>query len=203
MGWRGWAAGAGLVGLALALRTWVFGLVSVPTASMVPSVLPGEVLLYWRLAEPEPGDVVAVDRADGVLHVKRVVAGAGQEVELSGGLLYVDGRRVTGELDGVLRWVDGDCTPREGRGAPEVLGAASYRVLPGGDHPRERVPEGQIFLLGDHRGASSDSRQWGPSPRSAVRGVVLARVWSREPCGSLRPDRVGWSGEHPEPDSRR
>jgi len=193
-GWRGWVVAGALLGAALVLRTWVFGLVTVPTASMAPTLLPGEIALYWKFQEPAVGDVVVVDRDDGVLHIKRVVAIGGDEVEISAGRLYVNGSPIREAAGEAARWeeegVEG-CRERSAATVIEAREARRWRVIPGGEHERERVPEGTIFLLGDHRPSSSDSRQWGASPRQAARGVVASLVWSRSPCGDLRPDRVG------------
>lgn len=190
-----WVTAASAALAALAARRWLFGLVSVPTASMAPTVLPGEVLILSRRRAPAVGDVVAVDRSDGALHVKRVVAGEGTEVEIADGRLYLDGVRVTGDTDGRDAWVDADCAARSSPAASESAGGARWRVIPGGAHERERVPAGHLWLLGDHRGASSDSRQWGPAPIERVRGVVVGVAWSRAPCGSLRADRIGFLGQ--------
>jgi signal peptidase I len=49
------------------------------------------------------------------------------------------------------------------------------------------VPEGTVFVVGDNRDNSSDSRIWGPVPVALVKGRVLTVWWSRGPDG-----RIGW-----------
>ncbi len=188
----GWSLGLAALLLAAALRRWVFGLAAVPTASMVPAILPGEVVLFRKGAAPALGDVVAVERGDGALHFKRVVAAAGQEVEIADGALYVDGLRLEAAPAPSVSWRDADCEERSARAVEEQQAGGARRVLPGGSHERGRVPEGAVFLLGDHRAASSDSRQWGPARLDDVLGIVIATPWSRNPCGSVRLDRIRW-----------
>jgi len=193
---RGWLLAVALFAAALALRTWVFGLVTVPTASMAPTLLPGEIALYWKFVEPTPGDVVVVDRDDGVLHIKRLVADGGEEVEIAAGRLYVNGAAIAAGEGAPASWsepgrAEDRCRERQSATVVEARAARRWTVIPGGEHERERAPEDTIFLLGDNRASSSDSRQWGPSPRAAARGVVAAIVWSRSPCGEIRLDRVG------------
>ncbi len=183
-----------LVALALGLRIWVIEPVRVLTSSMAPTLLAGDVVLVLKTSRPAPGAIVSfLEPGDAARrHLKRVVATEGQEVELSQGQLYVNGVSVA--VDGIretVDWQDSDCGDHRTTGAVERLGRATWRVLEGGSHPRERVAPGGVWLLGDNRGASSDSRHWGPVAESSLRGVVQAIVWSRDPCGGPRVDRIG------------
>ena len=134
--------------------------VRVQAHSMEPTYRPGDHLLVrsWGAGRdlPRRGDVVVVQVPDGGDLVKRVAAVAGDEVGIADGLLVVDGVEVKEPyLDQAS--VDGTWF------GPVV------------------VPPGHVFVLGDHRGDSVDSRRFGPIPVSAVRGTVVARLWPLRP----------------------
>lgn len=67
------------------------------------------------------------------------------------------------------------------------IGTAS--VLGTRDMERKVVPPGNLFVLGDNRDNSSDSRVWGPVPLENVKGIVRFIWWSSDPSG-LRWDRI-------------
>lgn len=170
--------------LAIVLRFAVFGLVNVKTGSMQPAIRPGSTWLYLKFAEPEIGDMVVVELPwePGVLHVKRLVASGPGEVELVDGRLYVDGAPVFVDRDVDVPWLDESCTPRVGRGHAEIYAANEVPVLGGGEHDRTRLLAGEIWLLGDRRGRSEDSGQWGAVPSGAVRGKVWGPVLAGQGC---------------------
>ncbi len=187
-----------LVLTAAALRLWVVEPVRVLTSSMAPTLQAGDVVLVWRLGSPGVGDVVLAKEPgdEGRRHLKRLVAGAGQEVELAQGRLYVDGSAVASSVPPeTLAWIDTDCRDRSDEAIEEQGRGQRWQVFPGGGHLRERVAEGGVWLLGDNRGGSSDSRHWGPVARPSLLGSVRAVVWSRSPCGGLRLDRIGLVAE--------
>ncbi|MFF5705794.1 signal peptidase I [Streptomyces sp. NPDC012794] len=141
---------------------------TVPTDSMVPTVRPGDRVLAQRIdgAEVRRGDVVVF--TDTVWSsspmVKRVVAVGGDTVACCG-----QGGRVT--VNGAP--LDEPYVDREGDGAA-AAGSTSFEV---------KVPEGNLFLMGDRRGGSLDSRAHlqeagqGTVPRSAVQARVDAVAW--------------------------
>lgn len=151
-----------------------YRLVSVGTPSMVPVITPGDrFLVDTRDRAADPGAVVVLDAPDrtpegGTTYVvKRVVATAGQAV-----VCCDDGGRVT---------VDG--TPLPGSaGAPPTLRADGTRVA-GGAPFSVTVPPGRVFVMGDNRPVSQDSRAHtddgtgGTLPVTAVVGHPRFRVW--------------------------
>lgn len=126
----------------------------VGSGSMQPAVPAGALLVvdHGRFS-PHGRDVVTVS-ADltGEPLVKRVVATAGEQVAIEDGVLVVDGRAVC----------ESTVDPREQDGV--WFGPVT-------------VPADAVFVLGDDRAGSIDSRVLGPVPVSAVTGRVLARVW--------------------------
>lgn len=161
-----------------------------PTESMVPSLLPGDCFLVD--ARPatrsalQPGDIIVFDHPSqaGVAYAKRVVALAGSRVRVGSEGLAVDG---------VLR------TQRAHGGAwqrmrSETVGVQSYRVLVGSPGDIDAfgpvtVPEGHVFVLGDSRAHSRDSREFGAVPLERVRGRVVRIFWSWDETQR----RVRWS----------
>lgn len=153
----GWA-GVGL-GAVLALRLLVLEPITVGSVSMEPTIPSGSVV--WlnkaapRLADIESGQLVVFpepevgERSDGLL-LKRVVARAGQTVAMKDGVLFVDG------------------TPAR---EPYV----DQRTIDGVYFGAVTVPAGQLFVLGDNREASIDSRDFGPIPAATVVGTVLGQ----------------------------
>lgn len=98
----------------------------------------------FRLRPPRRGDVIVfVCPADpGALYIKRVIAVGGETVAGRGGAIYVDGRPL----------------------------AEPWRVRPahGGDFAARRVAPHALFVLGDNRDDSTDSRDFGDVPQGAV-----------------------------------
>ena len=184
----------------LAIQTGVVQAYVVPTGSMERTILPGELILadkvtlgprtpqwigvpWTRLGFDVPsvklpgvrhvrrGDIVVVEvPVDRVTpYVKRVVALGGDVVELRGKELYVNGERAEAatavHADPRMfasGWID-----------PGTLGRLGNR-----DHwGPYTVPAVQVFLLGDNRDFSADSRYWGPVPEKNIIGrarLVLA-----------------------------
>jgi signal peptidase I len=105
----------------------------------------------YRLHEPRRGDVVLVDRPEPEMDlIKRVVATAGEVVEVRAGRTYIDGQPIDEP------WVS-------------FFGGRSY--------PPTRVPPDHVFVLGDNRPISRDSRYVGPVPIESLRGRAWLVYW--------------------------
>jgi len=110
-------------------------------------------LLRTRPVAPgalQRGAVVVVDdpAKPGRILVKRIIALGGDQVELRKGVVYLNGARVD---------------------EPYIASTG----FPGGDVAPVAVPPDHIYLLGDNRGASFDSRQFGPVPAEKVKAIVV------------------------------
>jgi signal peptidase I len=148
------ALGAGALALGmlgLAARRARLEPMLVKGGSMRPTLGPGQrIAVAPLLRPPSRGDLVVVRRPGGMEVVKRVVGLPGEQVRLRAGRLEVDGRPV-----------------------PEPY-------LPGGSGAGEldlRLGPAQYLVLGDHRAASTDGRDFGPVGADAVVGRVRFAYW--------------------------
>lgn len=149
----------------VAIRGYVFAAYRIASGSMEPSLAQGDRVLVNRLRfatrAVERGEIV-VYHPEGERHayVKRVVGLPGDRVEVRDGQVLVDGAPLAaGEgQDDTVREQSGERTwrVRPGAGAPDV--------------PETVVPAGSVYVLGDARDASLDSRTQGPVPRSRLVG---------------------------------
>lgn len=157
------------VGLLVLLVSSVTGLLPlqimrVGSASMSPTIAAGDLVLLERGGGAvERMDLVAVERPDtGVQLVKRAVALGGDRVAIEDGILVVNGTAV--------------CEPSID---PARLDGVWFGPV--------TVPSGELFLLGDDRASSIDSRAFGTVPAVDLRGFVGSRLWPSP--GPLRADR--------------
>lgn len=150
--------------MAFAIVTVVFTffvrVVTVDGASMEPNYYDGDRVLVTSLAgEAQQGDVVIIVHALNETLIKRVVATEGQVVDFDNeqGELVVDGTVIPGDVYGTRNGITF---------APENMGDSL-------DFP-QTVPEGCVFVLGDHRDDSTDSRKL--SVGMVDRRNILGRV---------------------------
>ena len=136
------------------LFKFVIGLSAVDGESMEPSLHDGEVAVYNRLAaDYKPGDVISIRVPSGEYYVKRVIALAGDVVDLQDGNVYVNGDKL-------------EDTWSVGSTYPESI-AVNYPY---------KVREGNVFVLGDNREASLDSRHFGEVNKIQIKGKLVLHV---------------------------
>lgn len=182
--------------VALSFRIGVAQAYEVEGPSMEPTVLEGERLVALRCAyglslpfvedavatwaSPEVGDVVIVESpaADHADLVKRVVGVAGDVIAIEDGVVLRNGEPFESVAAGRCdpgREIEASETcalTREHTAGRSWLTSRSEPSLHESMAP-VRVPEGHVFVLGDHRDRSNDSRALGPIPTTRVRGRVL------------------------------
>jgi len=113
--------------------------------------------LDYLFGQPNAGDIVVFDPpgpGSTIPFVKRVIAVGGDTIDLRDGDVFVNGNRV-------------EIPQARGRTLPQV-GTVAFPFL---------VPEGQVFVLGDNRQLSSDSRSFGPVPVRNIVGKVVMCFW--------------------------
>ena len=151
-----------LIVLPIALVVLVAGVlfalqpIRVHADSMRPTLHSGDEIVIDRLSlllrDPHRGELVVANSPNGGLVVKRVAALGGDSIGIEDGVLVVNGKQ-----------------RREGY--------VDYGSVDGFYFGPVAVPKGQVFLLGDNRANSEDSRDFGPVPEDEVVGRVLLRVW--------------------------
>jgi signal peptidase I len=146
--------GAAIFALLIALRVFVAEPFKIPSESMAPVLEPGDQVLVEKIgAAPHRGDLVAFHRPQtGEVLLKRVVAVGGDTVGLEDGILVVNRHAV-----------------REPYANTKSQDSVYFGPV--------RVPRGAVFVMGDNRGVSEDSREFGPVPTSALVGRAVARLW--------------------------
>jgi signal peptidase I len=148
------------------VRPFIVAAYWVPTESMVPTLLVGDRVFankfIYRFAEPERGDIVVFEDVVGGEDdlIKRVVAVAGDRVRVVNGVLKVN---------------------RETQGEPYV----KPQFPDGSVYGPEKVPEGYVFVMGDNRGNSADSRVFGLLPVENIEGEAFVRFWPPSRIGLL------------------
>jgi signal peptidase I len=205
--------------LALVIRTFVVQAFKIPSGSMLPTLQIGDHLLVNKflygprleipfsdislarlpgIRPPHQSDVIvflAPARASADRQrrdfIKRVIAVAGQTIEVHSKQVVIDGKP----------WDDPHATFLSGRPDPSAV----ERPLPPGVKPCGSleggsgnncgpftVPPGNVFVMGDNRDQSYDSRFWGPVPIDDIKGQALIIYWSWDgPDRWVRWDRIG------------
>jgi len=170
--------------LALFVKTTIAEPYRIPSSSMEDTLLIGDFVvsnkmiyggkipfLGWRLPairEPRQGDIITFKwPGDGRTdYVKRCVATAGQEVQISEKVLYVDGIEFP--------------NPEYSKFEDSNIYRSGRNAIRDNFGPY-RVPEGCVFAMGDNRDRSYDSRFWGPVPLELIEGKVEIIQWSIAP----------------------
>jgi signal peptidase I len=148
----------------LVLNTFVAHAVSIDQGpSMQPNLYRGDRVFIEKISlnfrTPQRGDIVVVSRpGEPISLIKRVLALPGERVEVRRGHALIDGVQLA---------------------EPWVM------YFGGPDFPATSVPPGHVFILGDNRAESRDSRMIGPVPLSEIEGRVLFIYWP--------PERVGFA----------
>ncbi|MHB1323076.1 MAG: signal peptidase I [Coriobacteriia bacterium] len=153
--------------LASGIRAFVIQPYVIPTSSMEPTIEISDRVLankfVYRFSEPQAGDIVVLDDPTETVQtlIKRVVATGGQTVDIENGGVLIDGVPID---------------------EPYSQGAPTEPMII--DMPYT-VPEGSVWLMGDNRPNSADSRVFGAVPLSDINGKAFFTFWPVDRMGSL------------------
>jgi signal peptidase I len=174
--------------LALFIRTFVVQAFKIPTGSMEPNLLIGDHLLVNKVVySPSGGGLEEavlpkrqVQRGDVVIFkypqeperdfIKRVIGLPGDEVAIKGKTVLINGQALS---ESYAHFLEPPLRPEDPEYAFRSEGLRD-------DFGPVRVPPDQLFVLGDNRDNSRDSRFWGFLPRDQVKGRALLVYWSYE-----------------------
>jgi signal peptidase I len=213
--WRSQKGFMLFLGLMFVFRSAVADWNYVPSSSMNPTLVQGDRVAVNKLAyslrlpftlhhlarwgTPQPGDVITFDSPqDGTNLIKRVVAVAGDVVEMHDNTLSVNGRVRTRSLAEASRLVPSEIGVLDEQIWREQLGAVAIETarLPALNRYRDfapvRVPEGHVMVLGDSRDNSNDSRFIGFIDVGRVTGRALRVVMSHDPQALYLPRAGRW-----------
>ncbi|MHC4242127.1 MAG: signal peptidase I [Planctomycetota bacterium] len=188
--------------IAFNIRTTLLEAFRVPTASNYPTIVPNDRILANKIAykhnDPKRGDlIVFLNPKDWRQnYIKRVIAIAGDSVEIKDGQFYVNDKQLQRQklaqstLNNIRFEIRGE--PLEGDIFEETNGNAQYKIFlaepphnrTSTDFVKMTVPEHHCFVLGDNRNLSVDSRHFGPIPLATIKGradylYCPAKDWSR------------------------
>ena len=163
--------------LALFIRTFVVQAFKIPSGSMIPTLLVGDHILVnkflygiripylnkylIRFSEPERGDVIVFifpnDRSKDF--IKRVIGLEGEKVQIIDRKIYINDKQIEDKYGKFYKTYAGRARDNLG---PKI------------------VPKGHLFVMGDNRNNSEDSRAWGFVPEDDVRGKAFIIYYSRD-----------------------
>lgn len=149
--------------IAVLIATLLLPVLQIYGASMTPTLYDGELVVSVKTSEMEKGDVIAFYYNNKIL-VKRVIASAGEWVELDEeGNLYINGK-----------------LQDEPYIEEKALGECDIEMP-------YQVPEGRIFVMGDHRSVSVDSRSSsvGCVAEEQIVGKLVFKIWLLKNIGKL------------------
>ena len=133
---------------------FVIGISIVSGDSMSPTLEDGDFVVYLRIVpEYKTGDVVSMRVASGDYYVKRIIAVGGDVVDLRDGTVYVNGQEIE---------------PSWGYGS--TMEESEAIIYP------YKVRDGNVFVLGDNRTLSKDSREFGEVNLRQIRGKLILQV---------------------------
>lgn len=166
--------------LAALIKTFIIQPFKIPSGSMEDTLLVGDQLIalkflygtkipftskkILKIRDPRPGDVIVFRYPEDPSKdfIKRCVAIGGQTIEIKNKKVYIDGE--IQELPGHAKIIDPTIYPKH--------------IGPRDNYPPFEVPQGHVFVMGDNRDNSNDSRYWGTVPVENIKGKAVLLYWS-------------------------
>jgi len=181
--------------IALVIRTFVVQAFKIPSSSMEPTLLVGDHILvskfiygiripyagtkFLTFHTPKRGDIVVFVYPQDPKKdfIKRVIATEGEEVQIKDRTIFIDGKPIEDP------WGN--------------YGSGYGTLIPGHLRPRDNygpkiVPSHSLFVMGDNRDNSQDSRYWGFVDLSAVKGEAFIIYFSYNRAARSVVDKVRW-----------
>lgn len=140
------------------IRTFIITPVRVDGASMNQTLKNGEILLLYKLANINYGDIVVIDEEkENEIIIKRIIGMPGDTVKIKDNTVYVN---------------------------DEIL-EEDYAYGETSDYEKITLGEDEYFILGDNRPISKDSRYFGPVKKDEIIGKVIFRLWPINKFGKI------------------
>ena len=146
------------------LKPFVMEAFWIPSGSMIPTLEIGDRVFVnkfiYRFTEPERGDIIVFESVDNGEEdlIKRVVGVPGDEIAVRSGKLFVNGK-------------------------PQKEPYTNKKLPDRSSFTKTTVPKNHVFVMGDNRASSADSRVFGALPEKNIEGEAFLRFWP--------PDRIG------------
>jgi signal peptidase I len=182
------------LGLAVGIQAFLIKPFRIPSPSMVPTLKVGQRVLVNRLGthfgDPDRGDIIVfkppagadshqcgipsepadghpcgkpTDKRSSSNFIKRVIGLPGDTLYVKGNRAYINGKPLT------------EPYINKGTGCDELCNL-----------PKSiKIPPGHFFMMGDNRGESDDSRDWGPVPKKWIIGQAFFTYWPPSRIGTL------------------
>lgn len=217
--WRETARTWGVAILAVILiRGFIFEPFRIPSGSMVPTLLIGDHVIVTKfsygiwvpftdielidLDDPAVGDVIVFKypRDPSLNYIKRVVAVPGDKIAVRNNIVTINGKLVNAQkhpAGAVYSYLDDRCVERSMNHKLETVGGVEHSILThtfGGRLNQEEitVPPDNVFVMGDNRDNSQDSREWGFVKYDQIKGKAHLVWMSWDSCttdGFMRSER--------------
>jgi signal peptidase I len=201
--------------VALFLRAFVVEAFKIPSGSMIPTLEVGDHIFvnkfiyglrvpmsnikFGQLRDPKRGEVIVfvypVDEEKDF--IKRIVAIGGDTIALEQNVIFLNGKPIKRKrLAGTCSYLDAEegTSRREPKSCvayEEELDAVKYHVIQDVasfsiDRKPVKIPKGHLFVMGDNRDNSHDSRFWGTVPFDHVKGKAIVIWWSSGDLDGIR-----------------
>ena len=195
------------------LRLFVIAPYKIPTSTMMPALFSGDYVFVFKLPYgakipflKKAGEIQKLERGDIVLFsysrdpdtkfIKRVLGLPGDKIEYKNRELVINGQVLGYELLDPADFSKIKSAQDLDFYSESIKDGSKHTVIYNKDHKPEElgpiiVPEGEVFLLGDHRDNSDDSRYWGMVPKKNLDGKVFLVWYSVDPeTSKIRWNRV-------------
>ncbi len=206
--------------IVLVIRSFVISPYQVPTGSLEPTIIPGDLILcnqfaygvnfpvwhkrLFEVGKPEHGQIAMFRYPvnEKVNFIKRVIGIPGDKISYINKVFYVNGKKMPQHYVGKMYDQDPSFAnnPLQLDIYEETFFGVKHRILVNPDRPAENfynlvVPKGQYFMIGDNRDNSDDSRSWGfvPERNFIGKGMLVWMSWDKLADWSkkVRFNRIG------------